>query len=142
MRTLSALALGALLAGQSHAGCHGDGCGPLGRLLIPHGAPLGYAPVEVIDTPFNYSWLTPHGGYVTYPGLPGSGFGSVTDYSQHSWVVPPEASANAVREKLRAMGIPLVPPETIFLGKNPRAADNLKLPIPRPKEKDKEDEKN
>jgi hypothetical protein len=49
-----------------------------------------------------------------------------------------------VFKRLREMGIPLVPPETQFLGKNPRAADGLKLPTPKgwsAKEKEKEKEK-
>jgi len=142
MRTFSALALGAMLAGQGFAACPGGGCGPLGRLLAPRGGAIdGAGPVEVIDVTFNFAWLTPHGGYTTYPGLPGSGYGTHSDYSQHNWLVSPEENAAMVRNRLRELGIPPVPPEPVFLGKNPRAADNIKLPLPRVKEKDKDDDK-
>jgi hypothetical protein len=127
LRTLSALAVGALFASHATAEC------PFGRLHTFRGG-FGDGPVEVVPYSFNYSWLTPHGGFVTYPGLPGSGFASQTDYSQHAWLIPPEANAQRVRERLKILGIPMTPPEPVFLGKNPKAAENIKLPVPRPKE--------
>ncbi len=42
----------------------------------------------------------------------------------------PAANAQAVLDKLKEMNIPRVSPEPIFLGKNPRIADNVNLPVP------------
>ena len=56
---------------------------------------------------------------------------SVSDYSKVNWLVPPTVNAQGVLDKLRELGIPQVPPDTIYLGKNPRSADEAKLPIPK-----------
>ena len=85
--------------------------------------------------PFNNNWLRPYGGFTLYPGQPGSGYGSHSDYSHIDYLVTPQENANLVAAKLKAMGIPAVAPEPIFLGKNPRITDNVKLPRPRPVEK-------
>lgn len=126
-RSLYGLALVALFAGSVSAACPGGGCG---RSVAP-----GPGPESFIEIPFNYSWLTPHGGFVTYPGQPGSGFATQSDYAHLSWLVPPAENAAHVREKLRAMGVPLVRPEPQFLGRNPRITDGVKLrqPLPKPK---------
>ena len=59
-----------------------------------------------------------------------------------SWTQPPTANAQGALDKLRALGIPQVPPDTIYLGKNLRAAEDAKLPTPRgwvPKEVEPKD---
>lgn len=98
---------------------------------------------------FNNAWLYPEGGFTVYPGEPGSCVPSHSDYSKVYWVVPPTANAQAVLNKLQQLGIPQVPPDTIYLGKSPNAGE-AKLPLPKgwtPKEvepekaKDKEPEK-
>jgi hypothetical protein len=99
-------------------------------------------PPYLIDVPQNYSWLTPYGGWVTFPGEPGSGFGTHSDYLAVSHLVTPAENAAHVREKLRSMGIPLVRPEPQFLGRNPRATEGVRLPVPLPKpEIEKKEEK-
>lgn len=85
--------------------------------------------------PFNDAWLRPFAGYTVYPGEPGSGFDTHSDYSHINYVVSPENNAAMVRAKLQSMGIPPVRPEPIFLGKNPHVTDNVKLPVPRKVEK-------
>ncbi|MBY0232535.1 MAG: hypothetical protein K2W96_24920 [Gemmataceae bacterium] len=93
---------------------------------------------EVPIGPFNNVWHRPEGGWTLYPGEPGSGFASHSEYSHIDWLVTPEDNAALVRARLRALGIPAVRPEPIFLGRNPRAADGVKLPIPRKIEKKEE----
>ena len=88
---------------------------------------------------FNRAWVYPIGGFTVYPGQPGSCVPSHSDYSKVNWTDSPTANAQAVLDKLRALGIPQVPPDTIYLGKNPRAADNALLPVPKgwvPKEEE------
>ena len=80
---------------------------------------------------FNRAWMYPEGGFTVYPGQPGSCVPSHSDYSKVNWTVPPTVNAQGVMDKLRALGIPQVPPDTIYLGKNPRAAENVQLPIPK-----------
>jgi hypothetical protein len=48
--------------------------------------------------------------------------------------MPPASTAQTVLNKLKEMNIPLVDPEPMFLGKNPRIADNVRLPVPKLKE--------
>jgi hypothetical protein len=83
------------------------------------------------DGPRNWTWWFPDGGFTAYPGEPGSGIVAGSDYSHINWVISPTATAQLVRQKLDALGIPPVPQETLFLGKNPAAVDKAKLPLPK-----------
>jgi hypothetical protein len=111
---------------------------------VPNVPPLieGWNLALIQITP-NRAYIHPFAGYRLYPGEPGSGYGSWSDYSHINWLIPPEQSAANVRERLRLMGIPAVTPEPVFLNKNPAITDGLRLPIPRPKaaKEDKEVEK-
>lgn len=137
-RILSGLAATALLAGTVSAACPVGGC--LSRAIAPRGGVIDAAPIE-FDIQYNHAWLTPFGGYTLYPGQIGSGYSGHSDYSRVEWFLTPTDTAAVVRAKLQALGIPAVKPETVFLGKIPGAADNIKLPLPRPREKEKEAEK-
>lgn len=133
-------------------GCRGSGYGYGGT---PDGCPPywcdSYANLNpwpydnpLVDGPRNWSWWFPYAGFTAYPGLPGSGIVIGSDYSHINWTVPPVANANQVVQKLQSMGIPLVPQETIYLGKIPKLADKAKLPIPKnwlPEEKEKNADK-
>jgi hypothetical protein len=81
--------------------------------------------------PQNWAWIFPSGGFTAYLGTPGSGVQANSDYSHIHWVVSPQQTAQNVQQKLDALGIPRVPQDTIFLGKNPGTVDKAKLPIPR-----------
>lgn len=83
-----------------------------------------------IEGPTNWSWMFPEGGVTPYPGLPGSGMRGHSDYSYFNWYVPPSVNAADVALRLKQMGIPRVPPEPEFLGKNPCLPDKLRMPIP------------
>jgi hypothetical protein len=107
--------------------------------------PLPYPelpPTAFIDVPFNNTNLYPDGGWTLYPGEPGSFVPSMSVYSHINGRVPPEVSARSVLARLAQLGIPIVPPEPQFLGKNPCVADNVALPVPKgwrkPKEAPKE----
>ena len=119
-----AAALAALSVGVGPA--NAGSCGPAGCGV---GVGIGDFGHEGVD--FNRAWVYPLGGYTLYPGQAGSCVPSHSDYSKVNWTVPPTANAQAVLDKLRALGIPQVPPDTIFLGKNPRAAENAQLPTPK-----------
>jgi hypothetical protein len=96
-------------------------------LLYPSGAAL-----QEIGP--NWAWFFPYGGVTLYPGEPGSGYAARSDYSCINWIVTPEQNANMVRGRLRSMGIPDVPPEPLFWGKNPSVTDSIQaLPRPRPR---------
>lgn len=95
--------------------------------------------LELIEVTPNRAWWFPHAGYTLYPGQAGSGWGTRSDYSHINWLVPPEQNAALVRERLRLMNIPPVPPEPVFLNKNPAILEGLRLPIPRPKTPPKDD---
>jgi hypothetical protein len=81
----------------------------------------------------------PYAGWTAYDGTPGSGWPSYSDYSHINYSHPPAVLAQSVLGRLNALGIPLVPPEPQFLGKNPRAAENVILPRPKESPKDKKD---
>ena len=134
-KLLGGLAFAALLSGPAAQANDGPG---IRFLRAPwaflYGNRTIYSEVVPIG-PFNDAWLRPYAGYTVYPGEPGSGFDTHSDYSHIDYVVTPENNAALVRSRLRAMGIPEVRPEPMFLGKNPRAADNVKLPLPRKAEK-------
>lgn len=146
------LLLSALLitAGSAHAGgckaglgCGGGGawagCGPYWCDPFVDFSPW---PNDnyLYDGPRNWAWRFPHGGFTVYPGEPGSGIKMGSDYSHINWVVPPADNAKMVLEKLKALGVPLVPQETIYLGKNPGAVQKAKLPLPKSWIKDDEKE--
>ena len=127
--------------GPANAGsCGPGGCG---------GGGVGIGDYDYEGIGFNRVWVYPDGGYTLYPGQSGSCVPSHSDYSKVNWTAPPTANAQRVLDKLRDLGIPQVPPETIYLGKNPNAANDLKLPLPKgwtpredePKEADKPKEK-
>ena len=80
---------------------------------------------------FNRAWVYPFGGFTLYPGQAGSCVPSHSDYAKVDWTVPPTVNAQGVLDRLRALGVPQVPPDTIFLGKNPRGANDVKLPVPK-----------
>jgi hypothetical protein len=133
--------------GVASFGCTPDGCPPY--WCDPY-ACLQPWPFDnpLIVGPRNWSWLYPDGGFTVYPGEPGSGVRTGSDYSHVNWVQPPQANAQAVLQKLDALGIPRVPQDTTYLGKNPAQVDKAKLPVPKAwqpppaeKEKDKAIEK-
>jgi hypothetical protein len=95
----------------------------------------------LLTGPRNWAWVFPDGGFTAYPGLPGSGTRSNSDYSHINWVVSPQNNAQMVQQKLDALGIPRVPQETMFLGKNPGMVDKAKLPLPKGWQKDAGKEK-
>jgi hypothetical protein len=113
-----------------NGGCAGDGCPPY--WCDPYGC-LQPWPYDnpLIHGPRNWSWIYPDGGFTAYPGEPGSGVWARSDYSHVNWVVSPADNAQGVLRKLDALGIPRVPQDTIYLGKNPAMVDKAKLPIPR-----------
>lgn len=117
-----AVGLVVLSAGAANSGS----CGPAGCGI---GA-VGGGDYRYAGYGFNNAWLYPDGGFTLYPGQPGSCVPSHSDYSKVNWVVPPTTNAQAVLDKLRELGVPQVPPDTIYLGKNPNAGD-AKLPIPK-----------
>ena len=137
--------LGLLSAGVGPASA--GSCGPGGCSAGEGG---GFSDYWYEDTGFNRAWVYPRGGYTLYPGQAGSCVESHSDYSRINWVVPPTANAQAVLDKLRELDVPLVPPDTIYLGKNPRLSEDAKLPIPKgwtpkevePKEAEKPKDKN
>ena len=90
-------------------------------------------PLSLFDFPPNYAWTTPFGGYTVYPGQPGSGYGTRSNYSHVNWSVTPEQTAALVKLRLAKLGVPPPPPEPMFLGKNPSVTDDVRLPYPRPK---------
>src|SRR5262249_38958098 len=118
----------------------GDGCPPYwcDPYASPHSWPYDN---PLIDGPRNWSWIYPEGGFTVYLGEPGSGVWPRSDYSHVNWVMSPADNAQAVLRKLDALGIPRVPQDTIYLGKNPAQVDKAKLPLPRAWEQPKEPEK-
>jgi hypothetical protein len=87
-----------------------------------------------LDVGPNWAWFFPYGGVTLYPGQPGSGYAARSDYSCINWIGTPEQNAAMVRGRLRAMGIPEVPPEPLYWGKNPTVTDSIdRLPLPRPR---------
>ena len=124
-RSWLAAVLAALSGGVGPA--NAGSCGPAGC----GGGGVGFSDFGYEGFGFNRAWVYPEGGYTVYPGQPGSCFPSHSDYSKVNWTVPPTVNAQGVLNKLRSLGIPQVPPDTIYLGKNPRAADNVQLPTPK-----------
>jgi hypothetical protein len=103
-----------------------------------------YYGTELIAIPFNNANHYPYGGWTLYPGQAGSGVPSASGYSHVNALVPPVVSARGVLATLQRMGVPIVPPEPVFLGKNPCVANNVKLPVPKawrepPKEQPREE---
>jgi hypothetical protein len=101
----------------------------------------------ILSRPIGAFFEAPFGGYTLYAGQAGSGVHSASDYSHINYHKPPALTAQMVLDRLRDLGIPLVAPETQFLGKNP-AVEGVRLPVPRPwikfeepKEKEKEKDK-
>jgi hypothetical protein len=86
---------------------------------------------ELYDVPANWAYWYPDGGYTLYPGEAGSGGSAASDYSAPAWVLPPNVHAQSVLHKMQQLGIPNLPPETLYLHRNPRIADGLKLPTPK-----------
>lgn len=131
---------GGCAGGCSSYGCTPDGCPPYWcdpyacLTPWPNDNPL-------ITGPRNWSWLYPDGGFTAYLGLPGSGVKARSDYSHVNWVQSPHANAQGVLQKLDALGIPRVPQDTTYLGKNPAMVEKAKLPVPKawqPKEPEKD----
>ncbi len=139
--------IGLLVALAAPATCPAGGGAPNTKPTGPHVARhgggftpnvavfFGPDPMSLIDRPYNHAWTTPFGGWTLYPGQAGSGYGSHSDYSHINWLTTPEQNAGMVRGRLALLGIPAVPPEPLFLGKNPSVTDDIKLPVPRPKTK-------
>jgi hypothetical protein len=131
--------------------CRGRHCGPGYGCGVPSCPPYWCDPYAdlrpwpddnpLYEGPRNWAWWYPHGGFTAYPGLPGSGIVTGSDYSHVNWVVSPTVNAQMVTQKLRAMGVPLVPQDTIYLGKNPKVVEKAKLPMPKNWIKDDEPEK-
>jgi hypothetical protein len=159
LRTLLILAgLAGVGLGQGQALAHGDhwgrrhwcwdgpdGCPPY--WCDPYANLVPWPDDNILYVgPRNWAWWFPHGGFTAYPGEPGSGVQARSDYSHVNWVVPPHVNAQMVLQRLEMLGVPLVPQETLYLGKNP-AVNKAKLPIPgrwakeKEAEKDKEKEK-
>jgi hypothetical protein len=129
----------AVETGQVQAGCPGCTGGYFGDAWNggsrwPFAGGLGgfdaWAFIEVAPNRAN---VYPIGGFTAYDGMWATGFQAHSNYSPINWVVPPAANAQAVLLKLQQMNIPLVAPEPMFLGKNPRIADNVLLPPARVK---------
>jgi hypothetical protein len=101
----------------------------------------GFDAWAFIEVPPNLSNVYPDGGFTAYDGMWATGYQVHSNYSPINWVQPPAASAQSVLLKLQEMHIPLVSPEPMFLNKNPRIAENVRLPAPRimKKVKDKEE---
>jgi hypothetical protein len=124
---------------QAQAGCpcggkslFGDGWSD--RWPWPYFCALGgFDAWTFIEVAPNLANVYPDGGFTAYDGMWGTGFQARSNYAPVNWIVPPAASAQMVLNKLKEMNIPLVSPEPMFLGKNPRIADNVRLPTPRPK---------
>lgn len=145
-RCWSLLACVTLLAGVGDlaraGGCRGGSCG-LGDYSYDN--PDGCLPawcdpfVDLSPWPMdaryngsrNWHWWYPYGGFVNYPGEPGTGIRPVSDYSHINWLMPPSSTAQMVTQKLDMLGIPRVPQETLFLDKNPSVELNTKLPVPK-----------
>jgi hypothetical protein len=146
------VAQGRALAGCRGGACHGGVCYDGHGSCCPPYWCDPYADLHpwpddnpLYDGPRNWSWWYPHGGFTAYLGLPGSGVQAPSDYSHINWVIPPHVNANMVLQKLEMLGVPLVPQETMYLGKNPAHVAKTKLPVPgrwiKEKEKEKEREK-
>jgi hypothetical protein len=131
-------ALGA--AGDAEGGCHGaapgwgggtpPGCGPYWCDAYANLRPWPENN-PYYDGPRSWAWWYPDGGFTAYPGQPGSGIKGGSDYSHVNWVTSPASNAQLVTDKLQSLGIPLVPQETTYLGKNPAAVQKAKLPQPK-----------
>jgi hypothetical protein len=134
MKRLSTLALLVLLGAgtaQVHAGCPGCGGG-----IDTGGWGWGLGGFDAwtfIDREPNRANIYPDGPITAFAGEWATGFQAHSNYSPINWYLPPAANAQAVLDKLKEMNIPLVSPEPMFLGKNPRIAENVKLPTPRMK---------
>ena len=121
------LAAGLVVLSAGVGSARAGSCGPAGC----GGGGVGFGDYGYGGYGFNWAWLYPNGGFTLYPGEPGSCVPSHSDYSKVHWTVPPTASAQGTLDKLRELGIPQVPPDTIYLGKNPYAAGDAKLPLPK-----------
>ncbi|MFQ3651522.1 MAG: hypothetical protein SNJ75_14440 [Gemmataceae bacterium] len=108
---------------------------PSGAIHSPNAQGLLYPSGDaLLDVSPNWAWLFPDGGVTLYPGQPGSGYAARSDYSCIHWLVPPQQNAMLVKSRLAAMGIPEVPPEPLYWGKNPTITDSIdRLPLPRPR---------
>jgi hypothetical protein len=136
-------------AGSCPAGGCGTGAPGLsdyGVLPIWNGGPDQWD----FETPWpNVVRIFPRGGYTAYPPRGVDYFGDFTPYRQIFYPGPPAQTAQNVQTRLLALGIPLVPPEPEFLGKNPAAEKIVLPPIPKkeeavpppPEEKKPEDKK-
>jgi hypothetical protein len=97
----------------------------------------------LIFPPPNRANVYPDGGFTFYDGEMCSCFQAHSNYAPVNWLLSADESAQTVLDRLKALNIPLVSPEPRFLNKNPRIADNIKLPVPPPKiekkDKDKRD---
>jgi hypothetical protein len=121
--------------GCGAGGCAADCCGAgklgKGKRLKDL---LGLTEVEPLAEPapvLNDANLYPDGGFTAYPGEAGTEQTPVSNYSPIAYTMPPQGSAQSVRNRLQALGIPLVNPAPQFLGVNPRATEGLILPQPR-----------
>ena len=124
--------------------------GPLAKVRPGVNAPAFYGygpgyttydlpPTALIQVPFNNANLYPFAGWTLYPGEAGSGVPSMSVYSHVNGLVPPAISAQAVLDRLRHLGIPLVAAEPQFLYKNPAIAEHVTLPVPKGWRKQKEE---
>jgi hypothetical protein len=139
------LSAGQALAHGDHWGWRGwhfggpEGCPPYWCDPYANLAPWPYDN-PLIEGPRIWAWWYPDGGFTAYPGQAGSGVQARSDYSHVNWVVPPHVNAQSVLQRLEALGVPLVPQETMYLGKNP-SVNKAKLPVPGRWARDKEPEK-
>jgi hypothetical protein len=139
LRAIAPLAVLAAVAGSSAevraqypvAPYMGNGCsGPVG---------FDWDPFALMEVAPNWANYFPQGGWTLYYGEPGSGVPSWSSYSQINGLVPPAVNAQGVLDRLKMMGIPIIPPEPQFLGKNPRVADKIILPTPKAWKKPEEE---
>lgn len=139
------LGAGAAQAQCCKAKCRARGCAD-GCCADGGWTPYWCDPYAVLDPwpndnslfcgPRYWGWYFPDGGFTAYPGLPGSGVATRSDYSHVSWLASPADTAQAVVQKLDSLGIPRVPQDTTYLGKNPAMVDKAKLPVPKAWRKD------
>jgi hypothetical protein len=129
---------------QAHAqSCPPGGCpgGPFIDLAtgpgLWHGGPDAWDPVTHFPDAVR---IFPYGGYTAYVPRGIDCHGDFSPYHQIYYLAPPAATAQCALKRLTALGIPLVPCEPEFLGRNPHT-DRYALPAPRKPEEKTEEEK-
>jgi hypothetical protein len=139
---LVVLAVGTTQARAGCPGCGGSlfGDGWNGGETWPFTGRLGgFDAYAFIGVPPNRANVLPYFGFTAFDGLWATGFQAISNYSPINYVLPPAGTAQSVLAKLKEMNIPLVSPEPMFLNKNPRIAENVRLPAPVLKKTKKEE---